>query len=226
MSWSSLLLTTFTCCALTVCAAKPAADSKTLAEREPPNSSTTEAVEREARATTAEVLDITVETYCSETKRRTPGARIRWSMPASSLSARSIDFAATPFVIETTIYKNGFERGLSVQLPVSPRAGRLQGAIAARASSDENARAPEMANPAFRIRLVDVEGPRSRERELGEAESAPSEDATEMVAAVEDLVPGVNYIWRVRVGTAAGPLVSPAIKAQAPDCPADFVERR
>ena len=225
MSWSSLLLSTFTCCALTVCAATPAEDSKTIAERVPPSSTTTEAVAPEARAEVVEELDITVETYCSKTKKRTPGARIRWSMASSALRARSIDFAAAPLVIEATIYKNGFERGLSVQLPLS-RGGYVDSAVAARATVAENARSPEMSNPAFRIRLVDVDGPKPREREPGESESAPAEDAMEMVASVEDLVPGVNYIWRVGVGTSAGRVVSPSVRAQAPDCPADFVERR
>ena len=147
---------------------------------------------------------VSVETFCSETKLRTTNARIRWSMPAGALEANHLTtLTAARQILEATVYKNGFDKGLVVALPIGqatperPVLPQVQG------------RQPQ--RRAFQIRLIEV-------RQPGAQLAAGA--AAEVIAVVENLEPGVNYTWRVRIDDR---VVSPSITVQARVCPADMV---
>jgi hypothetical protein len=153
-------------------------------------------------------LTLSIETFCSETKLRTSNARIRWSIPRTALDAAGIaGVAAARQSLEATVYKNGFEKGLLVALPIGaatvdrPVLPQLQGR-------------PQQPR-AFQLRLIEFAQPR-----VDAAAGTPGE----MSAVVENLEPGVNYTWRIAIDTPSGRLVSPSATSQARVCPADMVQ--
>jgi len=161
-------------------------------------------------------LAVTIETYCSETRLRTAIARLRWSMPAALFDAKRSGAAAMEAQsIETTVFKNGFEKGLFVSLPLSERA-TAERPIMPRA--DARLKRPTLR--AFQIRVVEVEAPVREQTAPADAESART---GVMSAVVENLEPGVNYTWRVAIDIAGGKAVSAAVRTRAPICPADIV---
>jgi hypothetical protein len=173
-----------------------------------------ETVRTESR--TDEGTVITIETYCSETKLRTTNARIRWAVsPAFFRSNAASADVMSGQTIETTVYKNGFEKGLWVALPLSSQA-TPERPIAARAQGQLKA----LNIRAFQLRVVGVEPPAVRRENAGTEEKAMSEETG---VVVENLEPGVNYLWRVALDTANGRVVSPTVKTRAPVCPADIV---
>ena len=152
-------------------------------------------------------LTVAVEVFCSDTKLRTSNARVRWSMPGAALAASGLTrLTAATQSLEATVYKNGFDKGLLVSLPISP------------ATPDRpvmpRVRTGQPPVRAFQIALIGVEQPR--------ATLAPGA-ADEMGTVVEGLEPGVNYTWRLAIDTPSGQIVSPPTTSQAPVCPADLV---
>jgi hypothetical protein len=151
-------------------------------------------------------LTVTVEVVCSDTKLRTSNARVQWSMPRAALDASGLArLTAAQQSLEATVYKNGFDKGLLVSLPISPATPDRP--VMPRATSQPPLRA-------FQITLIGLEQPR--------ATLAPGA-ADEMGAVVEGLEPGVNYTWRLAIDTPSGQIVSPPTTIQAPVCPADLV---
>ena len=149
---------------------------------------------------------LSIETFCSETKLRTSNARIRWSIPRAVLDAAGIaGVAAARQSLEATVYKNGFEKGLLVALPIGtatvdrPVVPLTQG----------RSQPPR----AFQLRLIEFAQPR-----------VDAAAASEMTAVVENLEPGVNYTWRIAIDAPSGRMVSPTATAQARVCPADMVQ--
>jgi hypothetical protein len=151
-------------------------------------------------------LTVTCEVFCSSTKVRTANARIRWSLTKAGLDAsRVTNLAAAKQSLEATIYKNGFEKGLSITLPIA-------------AATPLRSIEPVITQPAqarlraYQIRLIEIEPPKA---EVSDAAGS------EMGAVVENLEPGVNYIWRIAIDTPGGRIVSAATRCQAPVCPVD-----
>lgn len=154
-------------------------------------------------------LTLTAETFCSETRLRTSNARFRWNITKTALAVARVDnLAATKQSLETTVYKNGFEKGLSTALPI--------GAVPANQPVAAVAAQPRQAQVrAFQLRLVEVDLARAQ---------AVTDTGSEVSAVVEGLEPGVSYTWRVAIDTAAGRIVSPPVRFTAPVCPADMAE--
>jgi hypothetical protein len=153
-------------------------------------------------------VTLSIETFCSDTKLRTSNARIHWSIPRAVLDAAGIaDVAAARQSLEATVYKNGFEKGLLVALPIGT------------ASVDRPVLPLTQGRPqqprAFQLRLIEFAQPRV---------DAAAAASGEMTAVVENLEPGVNYTWRIAIDAAAGRLVSSTATAQARVCPADMVQ--
>jgi hypothetical protein len=151
-------------------------------------------------------LTVTVDVFCSDTKLRTSNARIRWSMPRAALEASGlVNLAAAKQSLEATVYKDGFEKGLLVSLPISqatpdrPVAALVQ----------EKQPKPR----AFQFSLINIEHPKA----------VLAGEGGEMGAVVEGLEPGVNYTWRIAIETASGRIVSAPVTSQAMVCPADMV---
>jgi hypothetical protein len=152
-------------------------------------------------------LALTCEVFCSPTKLRTANARIRWTMSKPALDAsRLSSLTGATQTLEATIYRDGFEKGLSVALPVAQ-------------TTPTQAIAPVPAQPAqarlraFQFRLIEIEPPRT---ELTGAAGS------QMGVVVENLEPGMNYTWRIAMDTATGRIVSAATTCEAPVCPADI----
>jgi hypothetical protein len=153
-------------------------------------------------------LSVTCETFCSETKLRTTNARIRWSLPRAALAAINLtSLSAASQRLEVTVYKNGFDKGLSVALPISA-ATPARPVLPLAQTPQTSATQPR----AFQIRLIEIEQPRA-------ADAA----ATEMGVVIENLEPGVTYTWRVAIDTPAGRIVSSPTRCQARVCPADSI---
>ncbi len=152
-------------------------------------------------------LTVTVDVFCSDTKLRTSNARIRWSMAKEGLQASGLaSFSAAKQSLEATVYKNGFEKGLFVSVPISqvtpvhPVAAQAQ---------EKRAKLR-----AFQFSLIEIEEPKT---------ALAAEGGGEMSAVVEGLEPGVNYTWRIAIDAAAGRIVSAPEMSQAIVCTADMV---
>jgi hypothetical protein len=151
-------------------------------------------------------LTVTVEVFCSETKLRTSNARIRWSMPREGLEASGLaSFAAAKQSLEATVYKDGFEKGLLVSVPISRATPDRPVAVQVQEKQ------PKLR--AFQFSLIDIEQPKA----------ALAAEGAEMGAVVEGLEPGVNYTWRIAIDTPSRRIVSPSATSQAMVCPADIV---
>ena len=191
MPWTSLRLAIFV---LSCLAVEFSSDTRALGQ------ATQQTAREESRLTVA------VDAFCSDTKLRTSNARIRWGMPGDALEASGVkSFAAAKQSLEATVYKNGFEKGLQVSVPISqaspdrPVAAQLQ------------ERKPKLR--AFQFSLIEIEQPKA----------TLAVEGGEMGAVVEGLEPGVNYTWRIAIDTAAGRIVSAPVTSQARVCPADLV---
>ena len=151
-------------------------------------------------------ITIVAEPFCSDTRVRMSSARIRWSMPRAALDQIGLaTVAAARQSLEATVYKNGFEKGLLVALPIGPATAERP--VVPQAQAQGRPPLPR----AFQIRLVGIEQPRA-------AESA----ATDTGVVIENLEPGVNYTVRVAIEPTAGRMVSPGTRFQARICPADL----
>ncbi len=174
----------------------------------------TEAVQAPAGQATARVepgLTLHVEGFCSETRLRTSNARITWRARASALGAGVASLATATQRLETTVFKNGFDRGLFVALPIGDAAADRPIAAVAQAPAAQQ----QPPRRAYQIRLIEVNAARA---------AVAAADTSEMDAVVENLEPGMNYTWRMAVDAAAGRMVSPSVSLRALVCPADLVE--
>ena len=158
-------------------------------------------------------LTLTAEGFCSETRLRTSNVRITWRAGAGALGTGVASLTGATQRLETTVFKNGFNRGLYVALPIGV-AGADQ-PIAAIAPTTAVQQAPPATRRAYQIRLIEVNAARV---------AVAADGASEMDAVVENLEPGLNYLWRMAIDAAAGRIVSPSVTVRALVCPADLVE--
>lgn len=154
-------------------------------------------------------LAVSVEMFCSDTKLRTTNARIRWSVSGETLKTIGVtSLQEVKQGLDVTVYKNGFDKGLLVTLPISPApltAPVTPQAVSAQVRADLRA---------FQIQLIEIEQPRP---------AVAAESGSEMGIVVENLEPGVGYTFRLAVDTPAGRVVSPPVTSEAAVCPADMV---
>lgn len=165
----------------------------------------------QAAARVEPALTLEVEGFCSETRLRTVNARVTWRAAAPALAPGAASLAGATQRLETTVFKNGFDRGQFVALPIGDAS--VERPVAAIAPPAAAQQAP--ARRAYQIRLIAVNASRP---------SAAVAGAAEMDAVVENLEPGVTYTWRLALDAPAGRLVSPSVTLRAPVCPADLVE--
>jgi hypothetical protein len=147
-------------------------------------------------------ITITCEVFCSQTKLRTANARIRWYPSKAGPQAASL--AAGPSTLQTTIFPDGFEKNLYVTVTTGPGAAER-----APVAAPEAAKRPLRA---FQFRVLQVESARTSEA-----------NTPESGVVIEDLEPGMNYMWRVVTEAGAAGVRSPVVMCQAPVCPADIV---
>ncbi len=158
-------------------------------------------------------LVLEIEVFCSETQLRMSNARLTWRAPAAALGAGVASLSAATQQLEATVFKNGFERGLFVALPIGAAAPERPVAAVVQGTAAQQQQQPP--RRAFQIRLIEVTAART-------AAAAP--DTSEMDAVVENLEPGVNYTWRMAVTAAGGRIASRPVTVRALVCPADLVE--
>jgi hypothetical protein len=156
-------------------------------------------------------LTVEVEPYCSETKLRTSNARIRWSMPKEALEAHKLTaLAGAKQSLEATVYRDGFEKGLLVSIPLAQASPERP--LAAQVQQKQ----PRVR--AFQFSVIGYEQPKEARAVEG--------GGAEMSAVVEGLEPGVNYTWRIAIETESGRIVSESTTSRAVVCPADMVPER
>lgn len=209
-SWTGTLATTLLVL-LVACSSAGAGPQTGGVPAGSPQTATPPAPEREAAAAG---LVLTCEVYCSETKLRTANARLRWRLvPGGTLdAARAGALSTAEQRLQTTVFKNGFEKDLYVSLPVSQRdAAGYENAV----PSGALARQGRGVQRAYQIRVIEVARPRSADQFAAGAE--------ETAAVIENLEPGMNYTWRLVIEADSDNLVSPAVRCRAPICPADMV---
>ena len=169
------------------------------------------------RSTSPQGLTLSAQVFCSETRLRTTNIRLNWALTTVARDAvRVTTLGSAKQTLDTTVYAQGFEKGLYATLPV-PAGGAVQVAVAASVNPAPAAQPARETPRAFQIRLVEARPvpPDTRDLTSGEFE-----------VVVEDLEPGVNYTWRLTIETPSGKLVSAPITVQAPVCPADMIEPR
>lgn len=157
-------------------------------------------------------LELVCETFCSQTSLRTGSARLSW-VPASDARISSMSLEDAPARLETTVFKDGFERDLYLRLPVSAPGQDL---ASVQASALESAKMR-----AYQLRVV-TEGAQD-EPEMFHGQAVEADPGTEEIV-VENLEPGMNYVWRLVVGGPGGEVYSQSVTCQAPVCPADLRE--
>lgn len=163
-----------------------------------------------ARSQSESGLTVSAEAFCSERKLRTSNVRLRWSIsPDARSTAKLASLASAKQTLDTTVYVNGFEKGVYVSLPLGGAATAPMAPATAQA-----AQLRQTPPRAFQIRLI----------ESGPAAAKTARDVGEFTAVVEDLEPGVNYKWRLTVEAPSGKLVSAPVEVQAVTCPADMVK--
>lgn len=156
-------------------------------------------------------LSVEVEPYCSETKLRTSNARIRWSMPKEALEAHKLTaLAGAKQSLEATVYRDGFEKGLLVSVPLAQASPERP--LAALVQEKK----PKVR--AFQFSVIGYEQPKEARAVEG--------GGAEMSAVVEGLEPGVNYTWRIAIETESGRIVSESTTSRAVVCPADMVPEK
>ena len=157
------------------------------------------------RAADESGLTITCEVFCSDTKLRTSNARIRWYSTKPGPQATSL--ASAKPTLQTTVYAQGFEKNLYVNVPVGPDAP--QRAPVAAAPTGAGRQRPLRA---FQFVVLRLEPPRSS-----------AADTPESGIVVEDLEPGMSYRWRIVAEGAGTAITSPVVMCKALVCPADMV---
>lgn len=149
-------------------------------------------------------LGFECESSCGDGERPEPTIEVRWqSGPQAALGALPRQR------LETTVYKDGFERGQFVAVQPSAQP-------AARAFQVQKA-AQRAAMPKALTQLKVVVPRRSQQRALSSA-SAPR-------MRVQGVEPGVNYFWRISFEANNAKQASTVIRCRAPICPSDQQER-
>jgi len=159
------------------------------------------------RAVDESGFTITCEVFCSETKLRTSNARIRWYSTKPGAQATSL--ASAKQTLQATVYAQGFEKNLYVNVPIGPGAPQ-QAPVAAAPDVTQRQRPLR----AFQFRVLQLEQPRTS-----------AMDTPESGIVVEDIEPGMSYRWRI-VAEGAAASTSPVVVCKAVVCPADMVRER
>ena len=155
---------------------------------------------------------VTCEVFCSETKLRTANARINWTLAAGpgGLEALGLgDMSSGEQRLETTVFKNGFDKNLYASFKTLERGTGIQPVMESAMESGTMR--------AYQLQIIEVERPAG-------LEALTTGGAMQTGTVIEGLEPGMNYTWRVVIETDDGQMISKTVTCQAPVCPADFRE--
>ncbi|MBI4546083.1 MAG: hypothetical protein HY703_12865 [Gemmatimonadetes bacterium] len=143
-------------------------------------------------ATAAAAPRFRVEVGCSESELRTGVAALSWQADRKLLERQAV---------EVTVYKGGFEKGLSAVLSAVAPDRKFETSPGFKASGQQARRAFELA--------VDKVDFREKERLVS--------------VQVKGLEPGLGYFWRVLSSTDKGWQPGETVQTEAPTCVADII---
>ncbi|HYX29725.1 MAG TPA: hypothetical protein VE863_14255 [Pyrinomonadaceae bacterium] len=159
------------------------------------------------------------ESYCDPYKPGTSIAEIRWKVADQALGVAEIKDRTAQEVIEVSVYKDGFERGLYAN--ITPTEGRHQFSLVG--SQPAHKELPGL-NRLVLVGMTTSGSPTNGFRML--ADDPAGGGGQWAVAKVEGLEAGLLYFWRVQSKNAnlstSGPRV---VSCQAATCPVDSMRR-
>ena len=148
---------------------------------------------------------------CSQTQLRTATVKLIWSNSQEIISASGMtpSMMAQP-TIDTTVYKNGFQRNSYATFSNLDSSGGPQSAVPVSA-------APGQRQRAYDLRLTEFNSPPPS---LGSVAGQPQ--GSEAFVVIAGLEPGLNYTWRLRFPSGNGWFETQPVTCEAPVCPADI----
>ena len=160
------------------------------------------------------------ESYCDPYKPGTSVAEVRWKVSDESLGITELKDRTAQEVLEVSVYKDGFERGLYAN--ITPTEGRHGFLLA-------NTQPTRRQLPGLnRLVMVGLNTSKSATKGFRMLATDPA-DAGEgqwAVAKVEGLEPGLLYFWRVQTRNASlAPAGARVVSCQAATCPVDSMRR-
>lgn len=173
-----------------------------------------------AIAQQASPVVVRCETFCSQETLRTATARLTWIDPDLRSGDRPAGLpppANAPVPqIDVTVVKNGFNSNAYASFSTSQDGARAAMSPSAGASGRPPLRA-------YDLRVIgSVRPAMSGPMRLDEA--VPGTERRETSFLVENLEPGLQYSWRLRIGSGPGAQLSAPAICVAPVCPADLKE--
>ncbi len=97
----------------------------------PASAAFAQGAEDAARSQSPQGLTLSAQVFCSETKLRTANVRLNWALAPGAREVAKVDtLASAKQTLDTTVYAQGFEKGLYATLPV-PTGGAVKAPVAA-----------------------------------------------------------------------------------------------
>lgn len=159
------------------------------------------------------------ESYCDPYKPGTSIAEVRWKVSDEILGLTELKNRTAQEVVEVSVYKDGFERGLYAS--ISPTEGRHEFSLV------NNQPARRQLPGLNRLVLVGLTTSRSPTKGFRMLASDPAGGEGQWaVAKVEGLEPGLLYFWRVQTKNASlSATGARVVSCQAATCPVDSMRR-
>jgi hypothetical protein len=157
------------------------------------------------------IILVRSQTYCSSDHPGVSIAELQWPIAAQGLTTTAVRAAVDRQVLEVTVYKDGFDRGLYKSIQPGRPEARFEFAKPELTKS-----IPGLAN----LRLTTI-GTSTEQAKPGlRMLSAPIPGRESMVAKIEGLEGGMRYFWRV------APLgeTRQNVALTAAICPVDWIE--
>jgi hypothetical protein len=138
------------------------------------------------------------------------GRQLVWSNAEPTRAAAGIERTAMGQpTVQTTVHKNGFDRNQYATFSRVDTKGEEMRPEAVGAIPGERVRA-------YNLRLVEFSNP-----EPSASFTAEEPRGSEAFVLVENLEPGLNYVWRLRFPRDSGFFETQTVTCEAPVCPAD-----
>lgn len=162
------------------------------------------------------------QVYCSRANPGVSVAEVTWKAADVSLGPELLEARLGQQGLDTTVYKDGFSRGVYARLLPVLRTQRFL----MQSSTLKDARQQQRRTPGLDRLTVTAIRPVSERSRAERAEALdPGKSKDERTALVgvqvEGLEPGLNYFWRVVIEVQGRRETSEVIRCQAPTCPVD-----
>jgi hypothetical protein len=165
----------------------------------------------EAQNNSGNVILARYQAYCSSDQPGVSIAELQWPIASQGLIAPDVKAAVDRQLLEVTIYKDGFDRGLYKRIQPGRPDARFDFAK------------PEVTKPIpglTNLRLTSIGTSTEKAKSELRMLSEPIPGRESMVAKVEGLEAGMRYFWRI---TSAGE-IGQTIALTAAICPVDWIK--